>query len=46
VFGDLDSVRRQLEEGLPRLASNRKALRSLTAWPWIASLNLNELVSF
>jgi hypothetical protein len=40
VFGDLQSVRRQLEEGLPRLASNRRALRSLTAWPWIVSLNL------
>jgi hypothetical protein len=45
VFADLDSVRRQLEEGLPRLASNREALRSLTGWPWIVSLNLNSLVS-
>ncbi|MGA8052867.1 MAG: IS630 family transposase [Burkholderiales bacterium] len=41
VFADLHSVRCQLEEGLPRLASNRRALRSLTAWPWIVSLNLN-----
>lgn len=40
VFADLESVRRQLEEGLPRLASNHKTLRSLTAWPWIISLNL------
>jgi hypothetical protein len=41
VFSDLPSVVGQLEAGLPRLASNRKALRSLTAWPWIISLNLN-----
>jgi hypothetical protein len=41
VFADLHSVRSQLEEGLPRLASNRKALRSLTGWPWIINLNLN-----
>jgi transposase len=41
VFADLQSVLAQLEAGLPRLASNRRALRSLTAWPWIVSLNLN-----
>ncbi len=41
VFADLPSVVGQLEAGLPRLASNRKALRSLTAWPWIISLILN-----
>ena len=41
VFADLQSVLAQLEEGLPRLASDRKALRSLTAWPWIVRLNLN-----
>jgi putative transposase len=41
VFSDLHSVFAQLEAGLPRLASDRKALRSLTAWPWIVSLNLN-----
>jgi transposase-like protein len=41
VYNDLNGVRRQLQEGLPRLAANRKALRSLTAWPWINSLNLN-----
>ena len=28
----------QLEEGLPRMAANSQALRSLTAWPWIVSL--------
>ena len=41
VFSDLDSVIAQLHESLPRLASDRAALRSLTAWPWIISLNLN-----
>jgi hypothetical protein len=35
------SVRAQLETGLPRLAGDRQALRSLTAWPWIDSLSLN-----
>ena len=41
VFADLGSVMHQLEDGLPRLAANAKGLRSLTAWPWIISLNLN-----
>ncbi len=40
VFADLESVIAQLHDGLPRLASNQEALRSLTAWPWIISLNL------
>jgi hypothetical protein len=41
VYADMDSVRQQLRAGLPRLAADRKALRSLTAWPWINSLMLN-----
>ena len=41
VYAGMASVRAQLEDGLPRLAANRKALRSLTAWPWIDQLNLN-----
>lgn len=40
VFDSLDGVVHQLEVGLPRLAANRDALRSLTAWPWIIRLNL------
>lgn len=40
VFSDLASVTRQLEDGLPKLAADRERLRSLTAWPWIVSLNL------
>lgn len=35
VFDNMKDVRARLEAGLPRLATNRKALRSLTAWPWI-----------
>jgi len=41
VFSHLDAVIRQLEQGLPRLAADSERLRSLTAWPWILSLNLN-----
>ena len=41
VFNHLDAVIRQLEQGLPRLAAAPERLRSLTAWPWIISLNLN-----
>lgn len=41
VFADLGSVMHQLELGLPRLAANTTGLHSLTAWPWIISLNLN-----
>jgi hypothetical protein len=40
VFNHLDGVRAQLRAGLPRLASDPGRLRSLTAWPWIVSLNL------
>jgi hypothetical protein len=41
VFADLPGVISQLESGLPRLAADHEGLRSLTAWPWIISLNLN-----
>ena len=41
VYADMASVRAQLEAGLPRLADDHKALRSLTAWPWINRLILN-----
>jgi putative transposase len=40
VFDSLEGVISQLESGLPRLAADREGLRSLTAWPWIVSLNL------
>ena len=40
VFSHLDAVIRQLEQGLRRLASDPDRLHSLTAWPWIVSLNL------
>ena len=41
VFAKLQDVIDQLEVGLPSLACAKRALRSLTAWPWIVSLNLN-----
>lgn len=41
VFSDLAGVTNQLERGLPQLAADHERLRSLTAWPWIISLNLN-----
>ena len=41
VFSDISSVVKQLNDGLPRLSTNRQAMRSLTGWPWILSLNLN-----
>ncbi len=34
VFSRLDTVVRQLEQGLHRLATEPDRLRSLTAWPW------------
>jgi hypothetical protein len=40
VFADMDGVIRQLETGLPQLASDTARLRSITAWPWIFSLIL------
>lgn len=41
VFSDLAGVTNQLECGLPPLAADHQRLSSLTAWPWIVSLNLN-----
>lgn len=40
VFSSMDGVLAQLKSGLPKLASDHAALRGLTAWPWIISLNL------
>ena len=42
VFNSMEAVINQLETGLPRLAADTKALKSLTAWPWIISLDLSE----
>ena len=41
VFNELSAVVRQLEHGLPKLSADHAGLHSLTAWPWIVSLNLN-----
>lgn len=41
VFEKMEGVRRQLEDGLLRLAEDTVRIRSITAWPWIINLNLN-----
>jgi hypothetical protein len=40
VFNHVDAVIAPLRIGLPRLAEDHDRVRSLTAWPWIVSLNL------
>jgi DDE superfamily endonuclease len=42
VFDSMEAVIQQLEAGLPRMAADKKALNSLTAWPWIISLILTD----
>ena len=42
VFNSMEAVINQLKTGLPRLAADTKALKSLTAWPWIISLDLSD----
>ncbi len=41
VFAELSGVISQLQHGLPKLAADHERVRSITAWPWIVSLNLN-----
>lgn len=38
VFDSLNAATLQAESGLARLAFNRKALQSLTNWPWINAI--------
>ena len=40
VFDSLEGVKKQLKSGLVRLARDRNCVRSITAWPWIVTLNL------
>jgi len=40
VMDDMGRVIAQLQDGLMRMASDSARVRSLTAWPWIVSLNL------
>jgi len=40
VFNEMAAVERQLIMGLTRMSSDTDSLYSLTAWPWIGSLNL------
>ncbi|MEG3979101.1 IS630 family transposase [Microcoleus sp. herbarium8] len=41
VFESMEGVRKQLNEGLPKLASDNAKIRGICAWPWIINLNLN-----
>lgn len=38
VYNHMDAVKRQLEEGLPRLTQDRFKLHCLTCWPWIKNI--------
>jgi hypothetical protein len=41
VFSSMEGVIKTLEAGLPKLAADHDRVRSICAWPWIISLNLN-----
>jgi len=38
VFDSLNAATLQAENGLAHMASNRKALKNLTNWPWISAI--------
>lgn len=40
VFDSLEDVKKQLHSGLVRLAKDFRRIRSITAWPWIVTINL------
>lgn len=42
VFSEMKAVIAQLENDLPALASDTARVKSITAWPWIISLNLKQ----
>jgi hypothetical protein len=41
VFSQMKAVVEQLAKDLPALASDTERVKSISAWPWIISLNLN-----
>lgn len=41
VFESMAGVRKQLEEGLPRLSDDKAKIKGICAWPWIINLNWN-----
>ena len=45
VFHHMDAVIGQLHAGLPRFADDHDRVRSLTASPWIVSLNIGPLLN-
>ena len=40
VCESMEQVIAQLQSGLPRLCADSRAIRPITAWPWILTLNL------
>lgn len=40
VFDSLDAATSQAEHGLSNMAANPEAMKSLSNWPWIKSINL------
>ena len=42
VFSEMKAVIAQLEKDLPALALDTTRVKSITAWPWIISLNLKD----
>lgn len=40
VFDSLDAATKQAEQGLSNMAANQEAMKSLSNWPWIKSINL------
>lgn len=40
VLGEMDQVIADLRQGLGEMSADAERVRSLTAWPWIVSLNL------
>lgn len=42
IFSEMKAVIAQLEKDLPAIALDATKVKSITAWPWIISLNLKE----
>lgn len=40
VYDSMEAVIAQLNAGMPRLCSDPARIRSITAWPWILTINL------
>jgi len=40
VYESMEAVIAQLMDGMPRLCNDPARIRSITAWPWILTINL------